>query len=88
MRTCSFLGLCARAPTLSRVVSPRSRFPLPPAVSRRSGLSLLSLGFDAIFLVQHYVLYKHSTSSLLTSAEVDDDSREGDDSGERRSLLA
>ncbi|GAA6019680.1 hypothetical protein JCM11491_004880 [Sporobolomyces phaffii] len=29
------------------------------------GLSLLSLGFDLIFVVQHYVLYRHSTSTIL-----------------------
>lgn len=32
------------------------------------GLSLLTLGFDAIFIVQHYILYRHSRTTLLDPA--------------------
>ncbi|GAA5879917.1 hypothetical protein JCM16303_004398 [Sporobolomyces ruberrimus] len=42
------------------------------------GLSLLTLGFDMIFIVQHYVLYRHSTTTLLdpTPRSARDDAEE------------
>ncbi|GAA5849892.1 hypothetical protein JCM3766R1_001683 [Sporobolomyces carnicolor] len=38
------------------------------------GLSLLTLGFDAIFIVQHYVLYRASTTTLLDPGSTTDSS--------------
>lgn len=40
-----------------------------------SGLSLLALGFDGVFLVQHFVLYRDSTWTLLDDVrdEVEDE---------------
>jgi hypothetical protein len=43
------------------------------------GLSFLSIAFDVVFVVQHYVLYRESRSSLLSAVE------EGE--GERGRLL-
>ncbi|GAA5900902.1 cystinosin-like protein ERS1 [Sporobolomyces salmoneus] len=61
------------------------------------GLSLLTLGFDAIFIIQHYVLYRHSTTTLLdpaspphsssvTAIEEDDDASDDGRPDQRNGL--
>ncbi|KDE09304.1 hypothetical protein MVLG_00621 [Microbotryum lychnidis-dioicae p1A1 Lamole] len=64
------------------------------------GLSFLSIGFDILFLLQHYVWYRHSSQSLLEASssdtnDIDDPDREdlipnsaGGGSTERSRLLA
>lgn len=63
-----------------------------------SGIALLSIAFDIVFILQHYVLYRHSTDGIIfagrdTSSDEEDEasdapqSRTGTD-GERRPLLA
>lgn len=63
------------------VLGPHSTWPLTP---RRlcSGLSFLAIGFDSIFVLQHFVFYRHSTLTLLNTVEPS--SQEED---ERRPLL-
>ncbi|SCZ88159.1 BZ3500_MvSof-1268-A1-R1_Chr2-1g04229 [Microbotryum saponariae] len=68
--------------------------------SRSRGLSFLSIGFDILFLLQHYVWYRHSSQSLLEASSsdtngIDDPDREdpipnsaGGGSTERSRLLA
>ncbi|SGY20705.1 BQ5605_C016g08129 [Microbotryum silenes-dioicae] len=68
--------------------------------SRSRGLSFLSIGFDILFLLQHYVWYRHSSQSLLEASssdtnDIDDPDREdlipnsaGGGSTERSRLLA
>ncbi|GAA5823364.1 hypothetical protein JCM5353_008250 [Sporobolomyces roseus] len=57
------------------------------------GLSVLTLGFDFIFILQHFVLYRHSTSSVLRPTSSDDAVEEGrtpsnrNTRGEREPLL-
>jgi cystinosin len=38
------------------------------------GLALLAIGFDILFIVQHYCLYKQSSQTLLNKANLDSNS--------------
>ncbi|KAI5480743.1 hypothetical protein MNV49_007149 [Pseudohyphozyma bogoriensis] len=51
------------------------------------GLSLLSIAFDIVFVVQHYVLYRDSHLSLLDAQAEDGDDEAGPE-GERQRLLS
>jgi len=50
------------------------------------GLSLLSMGFDLVFVVQHFVLYRDSTSNEFSRASIGEEG-EGQTSDERQHLL-
>lgn len=34
----------------------------------KTGLSFISIGFDLLFMVQHYILYRNSSSDGMSSA--------------------